>query len=295
VIVDCHTHVFPPAVVAGRERYVEQDATFAELYGSPEAKLATAEDLLRSMDAAGIDVSVALGFAWADPETCRLHNDYILEAAAASGGRIVAFPNLPLAARLASGFADLTAIEAEARRCAAAGARGFGELRPENAGFSIAPPDELGESRHEGEMLARVAEELGAVLLFHVSEPVGHAYAGKKGLALKSFYAFVSVHPGVRVIGAHWGGGLPFYASMPEVKHAFSSLRVDTAASSLLYDEGVYRRGVDLAGAETVLFGSDYPLLSQARSKRRVEEAGLTEDELRLVLGGNAAVLLALS
>jgi len=32
---------------------------------------------------------------------------------------------------------------------------------------------------------------------------------------------------------------------------------------------------VRLVGADRVLFGSDFPLLSQATSRRRVEEAGL--------------------
>ena len=67
VIVDFHTHVFPPRVIAERERYAALDATFRELYGDPKAKLATSEELLASMGAAGIDASVILGFAWNDP------------------------------------------------------------------------------------------------------------------------------------------------------------------------------------------------------------------------------------
>ena len=279
MIVDCHTHVFPPAIAKDRERYVDSDPTFAELYASPDAKLASADNLVRSMDAGGIDVSVALGFAWSDPETCRLHNDYLLEAAAASNGRIVPFPTLPLTSAP-------EAIEEEARRCIAAGAMGFGELRPDNLNFDL--------SGEDGACLARIASELDAVLLFHVTEPAGHAYPGKHGLALTSFYAFVSAHPEVKVIGAHWGGGLPFYASMPEVR-ALPNLRVDTAASSLLYDDAVYRRVIELTGPAMVLFGSDYPLLSQSRSRRRIEEAGLQPAACDLILGGNAAALLGLT
>ncbi len=84
MIVDSHTHIFPPEVIEQRERYLGQDATFRTLYESPKAKLATADDLLRSMDESGIDVSVAAGFAWRDAETCRLHNDYLMGAAAGS-------------------------------------------------------------------------------------------------------------------------------------------------------------------------------------------------------------------
>ena len=81
---------------------------------------------------------------------------------------------------------------------------------------------------------------------------------------------------------------------MPEVR-ALPNLRVDTAASSLLYDDAVYRRVVEMTGPEKVFFGSDYPLLSQSRSRRRIEDAGLQPAARNLILGGNAAALLGLT
>jgi predicted TIM-barrel fold metal-dependent hydrolase len=278
VIVDFHTHIFPPQFIEHREQYLEADPTFRLLYADPKAKLATADDLLRSMDAAGIGVAVALGFQWTDEATCRLHNDYLIDATERSRGRIVPFCILPLAS-------NPDAVEVELRRSLAGGAKGFGELRPENAGFDLG-----GEA---GERLAAVAAETGCPLLFHVSEPVGHAYPGKGGLDVATFYRFANAHAGVTALGAHWGGGLPFYASMPEVRRAFEgNLYVDTAASSLLYDDGVYERVVGLIGAERVLFGSDFPLLGQKRSRRRIEESSLDEAAKALVLGDNAMRLL---
>jgi uncharacterized protein len=279
VIVDFHTHVFPTVIIAQRERHLADDATFAELYHDPKAKLATAEDLLGSMQEASIDVSVALGFAWSDPVTCRLHNDYLLETATSSRGRLVPFCTLPLAATLDD-------IEVEARRCVAGGARGFGELRPENLRFDL-----NGEPGHR---LAELSIELGTVLLFHVSEPAGHTYPGKQGLALEKFYRFVADHPDARVVGAHWAGGLPLYSLMPEVKQVLAAIHVDTAATSLLYDASIYARVAKAIGPDRILFGSDYPLLTQERSRRRVEEAGLDKESQALILGGNAAALLGL-
>ncbi len=278
MIIDAHTHIFPPQVVTGREGFLAADSTFAELYAGPKAKLATATDLLASMDAAGIDLSVALGFAWSDAENVRLHNDYLLEAAVISDGRILPFCSLPLAS-------GIDATESELRRCVAAGAPGFGELRPGNFGFDLAGED--------GKRLGDLAHELDVSLLFHVSEPVGHAYPGKLGLDVGSFYAFVRDHPDVRSIGAHWGGGLPFYALMPEVRLALHNAFVDTAASSLLYDAGVYAQVAGLIGADSILFGSDYPLLSQARSRARIE-AAVDADTAALILGANAQQLLKL-
>jgi predicted TIM-barrel fold metal-dependent hydrolase len=281
VIVDFHTHIFPPHLIAERDAYLRDDPTFRALYAHPDAKLATADDLLRSMDTAAIDVSVALGFAWRDPEACRRHNDYLLETAAGNNGRIVAFCTLPLAS-------DPAAVEAEMRRCMASGARGFGELRPDNLNFDL-----QGDA---GRTLAVVAQELACALLFHVSEPVGHPYPGKDGLDVGAFYRFVAANPGVTVIGAHWAGGLPFYTSMPEVRQALDgNLYLDSAATSLLYDDGIYERVAGLSGAERILFGSDFPLLGQARSRRRIEESALDDPSRALLLGGNAARLLGLS
>jgi predicted TIM-barrel fold metal-dependent hydrolase len=280
VIVDMHTHVFPPRLIERRERPMAADATFGELYGDPRAKLATADELLHSMDAAEVDVSVVLGFAWRDLATCRAHNDYLLEAAAASGGRIIAFCTLPLGE-------GAETVAAEARRCLRAGARGFGELRPENQGAAL--------DGGVGEVLAAVAAENAAVLLFHVSEPVGHAYPGKGGFALSAFVDFVQRYPAVKTVGAHWGGGLPFYALMPEVGGALANCHVDTAASSLLYDAGIYAHGTALLGSEHVLFGSDFPLLSQKRCRERIEASGLDAGTKAAVLGENARKLLGLS
>lgn len=279
MIVDFHTHLFPPEIAARRDLYLESDDTFRELYDHPKATLATAPDLLASMEAGGIDRSVALGFAWRDAGLCREHNDYLIESARLSP-RIIPFCTLPLGAGIA-------ATEQELRRCAELGAPGFGELRPDNHGFDLAGDD--------GKRLGKLAAEAGAILLFHASEPVGHSYAGKRGMDIAVLYQFIVEHPEVRVVAAHWGGGLPFYALMPEVKLALAGAFVDTAATSLLYNPSIYQDAARLIGAEHILFGSDFPLLGQKRSRERIEQSGLADDDVAAVLGDNAASLLGLS
>jgi predicted TIM-barrel fold metal-dependent hydrolase len=279
VIVDFHTHVFPAEVVKQRERFLYADPTFRELYEHPKATLATAIDLLESMDNSGVDVSVALGFAWASVENCRIHNNELIDVAKGSRGRIVPFCTLPLAA-------GMEAVEHEFLRCVDAGVRGFGELRPDNHGFDLAGT--------AGRRLGQMAAATGAMLLFHASEPVGHPYAGKQGMGIGALYEFIVEHPRVRVIAAHWGGGLPFYALMPEVKLALHNTAFDTAATSLLYNPGVYADVTRLTGATSIVFGSDYPLLTQKRSRERIEATALPASDVAAILGGNAARLLGL-
>jgi predicted TIM-barrel fold metal-dependent hydrolase len=276
VIFDAHTHVFPQAFIDERDDLVRDEPVFAELYASPRAPMATGAELLTAMDEAGVGRAVIAGFAWADVGRCIAHNDALLDAAGRSGGRLIPMCCLPMA--------EPAVIVREMERCMAAGAAGFGELRMEALGASFVE----GES---GQAVAETAAALGAVLLLHASEPVGHAYPGKAGGPLADIWRFVTMHTGVTAILAHLGGGLPFYAHMPEVRAAFDRLYVDTAAAPWLYDSAVLRVVVDLIGHERLLFGSDFPLRHPRRDVRWLRAAGLERDELAAVLGGNASAL----
>jgi predicted TIM-barrel fold metal-dependent hydrolase len=247
------------------------------------------------MDEAGVDRSVTVNLAWRSEAIIDETNAYILEAASRSGGRLIPFVSVHLAGGARHGGPDMEEAPASAgtdprakiRALASAGARGIGELRPEDSGYNFANSD-------EADVLAWAAAAFDLPLLVHATEPVGHAYAGKEGLPISALYAFAKAAQGVTVIAAHWGGGLPFYALMPEVREAMESMYFDTAASHLLYEPAVYRRVIEAVGVEKVLFGSDFPLTTQAKALERAHSAGLDERELAAVLGGNAARLLGL-
>src|SRR5690606_10193432 len=71
---------FAPDVCRDRTAYLPRDLWFEHLYSNPRAALVPAEDLIASMDAAGVDRSILAGFPWRDPGLCREHNDYMAEA-----------------------------------------------------------------------------------------------------------------------------------------------------------------------------------------------------------------------
>lgn len=278
MIVDVHTHIFPPELVHARERYLVRDAWFGRLYASAKARMATAEELIDAMDASGVDVAVTFGFGWADPGLCRLANDYVAEAVRAHPGRLVGFAVVNPAA---------PGAEAEIARCATVGLRGVGELMPDGQGYTLA----------DLELLAPVmdaARALGWPVLTHTTEPVGHDYPGKGRASLAAAVQLAGRFPETSLVLAHWGGGLPFYELMPEVRRTLARVYYDTAASPYLYDDAVFPLGASLAG-DRVLFGSDYPLLGQRRLLDRVRASGLTGEALSGVLGKNAACLLGLT
>ncbi len=272
--IDAHVHIFPPEIVQQRERFRARDRWFDELYRDDRAKLVTAEELLASMDEAGIALSIAAGFPWSDPGLCSYHNDYLADAAAKSGGRI---------AWLATVVPQHRSAPAEAVRAFRRGARGIGELNADAQGFDWDEPRAL-----RGLVEVCVAEQ--RPVMAHVSEPLGHSYPGKGAAWPQRFLRFVASFPELMVVAAHWGGGLPFYELMPEVARVAANVVYDSAASTYLYRFRVFRVVVDLVGAHRVLFASDYPVLKQKRFLERVRsEGGLTEDELQAVLWANAA------
>jgi predicted TIM-barrel fold metal-dependent hydrolase len=277
VIIDFHTHIFPPGIRDKRDEYLTRDATFAEMYTIPKAKIATAEDLLGSMDEAGVDVSVALGFAWREHEMCVRHNDYLLEAAAKSGGQIVAFATVNMAAEEGE-------VAKEIARCVEAGAKGLGELRPESQSWDL--------NGKPGARLAELAKGHGLMLLFHVTEVGGHEYPGKEGLQLGAFYRFALEHTNLAIVGAHFAGGLPF--AMPEAPQVTLTACADTAARRFLYPETVYGDVMARWGAQRLLLGSDFPLVSQKAQIEDVRTNVTGKREQALVLGGNAARLIGI-
>lgn len=279
MVIDFHTHVFPPRLAQNRSRYIDSDPCFAMLYSKKEARLATAEELIESMDKSGVDVSVILNIGWVTHELCVETNDYILECVARYPKRLVGFCSVqPLSTQAAI---------AEIERCARGGARGVGELRPDVQLLNLTD-DEAVEPFVEALRTHRL------VLLTHASEPLGHDYPGKGLVTPEMLYPFISRYPDLPIVCAHWGGGLPFYALMPEVKRAMQNVYFDTAASPFLYRPQIYQAASTLVGADKILFGSDYPLLAQDRLLREIGDTSLSDEEKRMIKGCNAARLLNL-
>ena len=280
MIIDFHTHIFPPNMRESRARYVARDRTFAALYADPKARMASAEDLITAMDEDGVDVAVAMGIGWSDYDTAREANDYIIKAMGRWQGRIVGFAGINPA------WGSRAAREAE--RCADAGLLGIGELHPDTQGFDLADKRVMAG-------LMSVAEQRRLIVTTHSSEPVGHLYAGKGSVTPQVLMQFIGNFPDTTIVCAHWGGGLPFYALMPEVAAALRNVYFDTAASPFLYTPQVYSAVSSLVGADKALFGSDYALLRPRRLLAEITASSLTPTEREAMLGGNAARLLGLS
>lgn len=277
MIIDFHTHIFPPQIKENRGKYIALDPCFASLYSKKEAKLVTAEELIDSMDKAGVALSVIVNIGWTTHNLCVETNNYIMESAARYPGRLIGFctvqPNAP------------DASLAEIERCAHGGIKGIGELRPDVQLFKFSDKELMTP-------LFEMMRKYNLVMLTHTSEPVGHTYPGKGTVTPDTLYPLFTSFPDLKVVCAHWGGGLPFYTLMPEVKRALRNVYFDTAASPYLYSPQIYSQVAQLVGADKILFGSDFPLLSQKRAIEEIKSLDLSEETKDLILYSNAQKLL---
>jgi len=277
--IDFHVHVTPPDIIANWEKYAEREPYFSMLSRSKQNKFATAEDVVAVLKGEGnfnFDRAVVFGFAFRDLGLCRYVNDYVIEKVRQYPEKLIGFISVsPCYKKAAS----------EIERCYHNGLRGVGELFPEGQGFAL-------ERKEETSSITGICKDLSLPLIVHANEPVGHSYPGKTDVTLRQLETFISNNPGLKIVLAHWGGGLLFYETMGEIKEKFSNVYYDTAATPFLYDERIYRAAKALGLCEKILFGSDFPLLSHSRYLDGLEKSGLSPEEKQLILGGNAQRLL---
>ncbi len=279
VIIDFHTHIVPPDIIDRREELVHEDHCLGALFADPSAKMATAEDLIESMDRDGIDMSVAVNMGWLNRELCRKTNDYLMESINKYPDRLIGF-----------GMVDPRWEDASAqvKRCANGGLRGIGELMPHLQGYDLGDKDLM-------EPVVEAAVKNSMIIMTHSSEPVGHIYPGKGNVHPEMLYRFITNFPEQQIVCAHWGGGLPFYALMPEVGRSLRNVWFDTAASPFLYKYDIFPKVSEIIGADRIFFGSDFPLISQNRIITGLHEKTTLSPEIKdSILGENAYRLLGL-
>ncbi len=281
MIVDIHTHYQFPKFAANPQDYLAKEPFAAFLASNPKHRDVSVDEMVTAADQAGIDRLGILGGMFVNHGTCVELNDHGLEMLGRYPDRLLPFACIqPKAGK---------AAVREFRRCVEGGMVGVGELNPAGQGFALDDPDLLA--------VAGAAIEMDVPLLLHFNETVGHEYPGKGQIPVKDLYDFILRFPQLKLIVAHWGGGLPYFELMPEVRQACRNVYYDSAASPLLYEAAVFGRTAQLVGANKILFGTDFPLICFPKEQtepgfelflEHVRGSGLDPDSLRSVLGGNA-------
>lgn len=128
------------------------------------------------------------------------------------------------------------------------------------------------------------AEARGLVVLSHTdngerSEP------RRLGTAASRF-------PGANFVAGHAGNIEPYRTQAIDMARALPNYYLETC--STYRSPGVIEQLVAGAGADRVLFGSDQPLMDPRMQLGRILTADISDDDKRLVMGGNAVRLLQL-
>jgi len=156
---------------------------------------------------------------------------------------------------------------------------------PRCAGIKIHPEEHLYAIAEHGRALFEFAARHRAVVLGHSSE---------RNSLCADYVRWANEFPDVRLILAHlgcgWDNDLTHQVrGIQASKHG--NVYADTSSARSIMS-GLIEYAVREVGAERVLFGTDTPLYSAAAQRARIDHAGITEGEKRLILHDNAVRLL---
>jgi predicted TIM-barrel fold metal-dependent hydrolase len=268
----------PPHIKSDREKYIHSDSVFSEIFSDPKARMATADELISAMDNDGVDISVVLNYGWSSVSLITDINDYILESITRFPKRLIGFCTAP--------FDDTDAALREIERCVTAGAKGVGEIRPD-----------ISSGRDKIQLLKPVCDYLvehGLIMSTHSSELESHSYPGKGSATPDLLISLLKLNPNLKLVCAHWGGGLHLQTNNPEIKSMLKNTYFDSAASPFLYQPEIYKSMCDAFGADKLLFGTDYPLLKAKRYFSEIKNINLPTQIEQGILGENARRLLGM-
>lgn len=291
MIIDCHTHRYPEEVIRDPVSFAKSlnEDHWLSLVKPDKGKSlqgwASGMTMIEDMQQAGINKSVLLGWYWENPDTCILQNNWcakwILENPNKFFGFVSLHPKTPnpldeLKKRQDQGFL------------------GIGECHPWAQGASPKNTNWI--------KCMQFASDNGWPVTYHVTEPVGHEYAGRIPTPFEDFLWLVREFPELKIILAHAGGLFPFYELNPKIKTELKNVYYDLAACPLIYVPSLYRKLIEVVGPEKILWGTDYPLRIFPKGQKKPDfltfknlvenEAKLNNSEKEAIFGKNLLSLL---
>lgn len=262
MIIDFHTHCFPPAISEKAMEILRFRSGILEPWhsGSSESLAAKAKDN-------GVDFSVVLNIATNAHQQKKV-NDFA-----------ISLKNIPGIIPFGSVHPESPDALDELERLKENGIKGV-KLHPDYQDFFI----------DEDRMIPIYEKigKLGFITVLHTGIDMGyprpvHCPAEKLASVLEAF-------GDAPVVAAHFGG-LCDWDNVE--KHLIGkNIYFDTAYCYGLFPPKLAKELIDLHGADKVLFGSDTPWSSPKQTVNLIKCFGLSEENEKAVLGENARKLL---
>lgn len=261
MLIDSHTHSFPARIAPAALDKLRRSCGGLKIWTD-----GTVPGLLDQMDRNGIDAAWVLNIATA-PGQQQAVNNY---AADINSPRIIAFGSVY------PGSPD--ALD-ELDRMASLGIRGL-KLHPFFQQFAADDP--------RMKALYRKAAGLGFVTVFHAGYDIG--FADTEWASPRALARALSWFDGAPVIAAHLGGSFCWQAARRWL--VGQPIYFDTSFSCGHIPLPEAKKLIEAHGTDRILFGTDLPWSDPLQERSFVDCLGLTEQERRQVLGGNACRLI---
>lgn len=258
--LDVHAHIFPDKIAA------KVVGSLEEYYNFHWRGNGTVDDLLSSMDDAGVEKAVVFSCA-TRPEQVMPANDYLMMVQAQYPERFIAMGTL---------HPDLPEIAGEIRRIRQGGVHGI-KLHPDFQRIYI---DEPAMMRLYGMLDGSMP------LMIHMGDSrtdFSSPYRLKR--VLDNF-------PQLKIIAAHFGG----YSEWEQVwKHLVGrNVWFDTSSSIFMLGAENAAEIVRAHGVDKILFASDYPAARHDAAIADVLAMNLSEEENELIFYRNAERIFGL-
>ena len=259
-IIDAHTHIYPDKIA---EKAGEAIGSF---YNVPIYHTGTAEELLKSSEKIGVDKFLVCSAA-TSPKQVTSINDFIISECALHE-KFIGFGSV---------HPDFENIDAELKRIKAAGLGGV-KLHPDFQQFLIDDPKALPmwKAIRDNDMFALV--HTGDTRL-PFSDP-------------RRMAAVLEELPGIKVIAAHFGG----YQVWERAYEAYKpgTCLFDISSSIMFMEKELIFKFFDKFGIENFFWGTDFPSQDHEIELNRFLELGLSEEQNRMLLGGNFAGVMGI-
>ncbi|MBN2289296.1 MAG: amidohydrolase family protein [Candidatus Glassbacteria bacterium] len=259
-IVDFHTHVFPDKVAAGAIPKMEQTSGYKAFTDG------TVGGLVASMEAAGIDKSVALPVA-TNPEKVSSVNRF---------GASIAEPRLCMFGALHPKASSWHEHLEEVLGYGMAGIK----LHPDYQDFYPDDPDLL--------PFFAACRDSGLLVFFHAGGDLSFEPPNRGGPA--RIASLLEALPGIKIFAAHMGG----FRMWDEVEEHLLGKPVfmDTSFAIGYLSDDRLRGMIRRHGTEYVLFGTDSPWMGQSEEVKNVLGLGLGSAAEERIFFANALRLI---
>ncbi len=268
MIIDFHTHVFPPQIAEKTLNVLKDNVYKVRGVKVPAYTEGTVDSLKESMEKNGIDISVVMPIATRPKQTPTI-NEY---AEKITGGNIISFGSLH---PLQDDWEQV--IENLAER----GFKGI-KIHPQYQDVYVDSPEVI--------RVLEKAEKLGLYTMLHAGVDIGvptSQLCTPKRLA--KLFDYVS---GKYVIAAHLGS----FEMWDDVEKYLVSTNMlfDISYACSHIEKEQFLRIIKNHGADKILYGSDSPWKSQAQPFEELKKLNLSQKEMDLITHKNAMNILGL-